>query len=137
MGNIVHFHQPAKDITCRADSDLVEGTFVVISGTEVDDLPLVRTAGAGERPYGVVVNSRRRGEDVLITRGGTVPLLAGGTVEPGDAISSDGSGRAVRATAPAHTRTDERATFGTYVAGIATTRAASAELVRGTLTLGA
>jgi len=137
MGNIVHHHHPAKDITCRCDSDVVAGTFVVVSGEETDGLPLVRTAGAGARPYGVAVSDRSRGENVLVTRGGMVPLLAGGSISAGDQLSSDSSGRAVRATAAAADFDGRTFTAATFVAGIATTRASSAELVRGTLTLGA
>lgn len=133
MGNVIHHHRPAKDITCRADSAIVAGTFVVLAGAEVDGLPLVRTAGAGARPYGVAISDQARGENVLVTRGGTLPILAGGSITAGDDLSSDASGRAVRATAVDF---DNRRA-ATFVAAQATTTASSAEMVRGTLTLGA
>lgn len=116
-------------VTCHAAGAVVGKTFVAVTadGT-TDSNPTVDTAGAGVQAYGVAGYDAARDAKVPVLRAPLhVPVTAGGEVRAGDLVSADSSGRAVRATPPAHTRTDERATFGTAVLGVALTDASSAE----------
>lgn len=83
--------------TFRASGTIAQNTFVAITSGG-----LVKTAGADDAPIGVAVLPAASAGNWttvdLLSKGGTMQVVAGGSVSAGDKLAPDSAGKAVSAT---------------------------------------
>lgn len=86
-------------ITCEAKGAIVGKTFVKLAAGSTAQRPVVETAGAGDRPYGVASWDVADKDSVTIVRRGVVSVTAGAalTVPVAVAVGADGKAVAVGA----------------------------------------
>jgi len=84
--------QPLKDGNRAAAVDLSGVQFRFV---DLDADALVTTSGAGDRPWGVLQNAPREGEEVATCVIGITKVRAGGEVSKGATVGVDAEGRAV------------------------------------------
>lgn len=67
-----------------------------------------------DRPLGVIQNNPKSGDAAAVMVAGETKIVAGGAINPGDSVGTDGSGRAVR-----KNETSTGADYGDFVIGVA------------------
>lgn len=84
----------------EADYSAKQYFFGYIDGTDTDKV--VISAGASEQPYVMLegVDGSAADKPVSIATGGRTKLKLGGSVAPGDLLTSDGNGKGIATTTP-------------------------------------
>jgi len=121
-----------SDFTFPAGSDLStkQFYFVVLNGSSQ-----LAVAGANVSVLGVLQDKpNAAGNGGQVRCFGITKVIAGGSITVNDKIASDGSGKAVKATAASVSAGTPEPLAGSYVAGIALNSAASGEYVSVLLT---
>ncbi|WNO25829.1 capsid decoration protein [Arthrobacter phage Altadena] len=92
---LFEFFSDSSAITCKAKGALTGKTFVKLAAGSTDQEPVVETAGAGDRPYGVAAWDVADGEHVTIVRRGVVTVTSGAALTVPAAIAVGANGKAV------------------------------------------
>lgn len=86
-------------LTCKCDEDDVrKGRFITVTDGE-NWPPLVHEADSGEKIGGTALKAGDNGDYIPVLLFGITKMYAGGVVAAGDAVKTDGDGRAVKALA--------------------------------------
>jgi len=102
---------------CGATTLIAKQYYIVKQHT---DGTLILAAAATDKIVGVLQNKPAVGSAGLVRIGGTTKVIAGGAINPGAWVTSDGSGKAVATT------TDKDVVFGKY---LGTAAAASGDII--------
>lgn len=95
------FYEPGSRLTAKAGAAVTGKRFVDISaGLSTDGNIVVSPASAKGKTIGVASHDVAEGKRVTIIGGGVVPVMASGTIEPGDEVGIATGGKAVKAEAP-------------------------------------
>lgn len=92
---LFEFFSDSSAITAKASGAIVGKTFVKLVAGSKDQEPLVATAGAGDRPYGVAAWDAASGEHLTIVRKGVVTVTAGAALTVPTAVAVGANGKAV------------------------------------------
>lgn len=93
---IVHY-QPGQNPTVKAAEDLTGGTFVTISADIDGRNPVVKTAVAGARVFGVAAHDVTKDGHVMVYRAGhIVTVKATGSIAAGDPVEAGAKGAAAK-----------------------------------------
>lgn len=92
---LFEYFSDSSAITCKAKGALTGKTFVKLAAGSTAQAPVVETAGAGDRPYGVAAWDVADGESVTIVRRGVVSVTAGAALTVPAAVAVGANGRAV------------------------------------------
>lgn len=103
---------------CGATSLATKQYYIVKQHT---DGTIIIAAAATDKFIGVLENKPAVGSAALIRIGGTAKVIAGGAINPGAWVTSDGSGQAIATT------TDKDVVLGMYIGSAA---AASGDLIQ-------
>lgn len=104
MANLTPYWDPADAITCHAETDVVGGKLVAVSGPAVGGNPQVGHAG-GSTPgltttvVGIATHDAAAGTKVTVARVGVWPLLAAANLSAGALVTAGTSGNAGSAVA--------------------------------------
>ena len=112
---------PMFDVTFPAAADLTAAQY---TGVKLDTNGAVVAAAAGDAQF-ILQNTPKSGTAARVRVHGISLALAGGTIAAGDRVTTDGTGKFVKATKAAVSGT---AVTGTSSVGIALKGAASGEL---------
>lgn len=92
-------YTPAQNVTVKAQGALSASTFVTISGDISGRNPLVKTAAAGNKAFGVPAHDVVDGGHVMVYRcGHIVTVKATGSLTAGDVVAVGANGKAVKLT---------------------------------------
>jgi len=90
----IPFWKPGQTVTGHAEADVLANRFVAVSGPRVDGNPQVSHV-AGARVAGVASVSKAAGSKVMFWADGVLAVEAGAALTAGQAVESDGQGRAI------------------------------------------
>lgn len=100
MPDMVPFHFPAQTLTCHASAAVTGRRFVNVSGAPTDDCPTVAHATNSDA-IGVAAQDAAINTKVTVFTVGHLEVESGGAIAVGAKVTSDGTGRAINATAGA------------------------------------
>lgn len=94
---IVHY-SPAQNITVKAQTPVKAGTFVQIAATLDGRNPVVKTAAAKSRAFGVPATDAAKDAHVMIYRSGhIVDVASTGSITAGSPVAVGANGKAAQA----------------------------------------
>jgi hypothetical protein len=92
---LFEYFSDSSAITCKASGAITGKTFVKLVAGSKDQAPVVATAGAGDRPYGVAAWDAASGESFTVVRKGVVSVTAGAALTVPTAVAVGANGKAV------------------------------------------
>jgi hypothetical protein len=104
------------DITLAAAADLSAKQFFLVT---VDSNGKAALSGAGEQSLGVLQNDPTSGKGAAVRVMGVTKVVYGAGVTAGDKVTSDASGKAIKATAASVSAGTPEPLAGSHVIGIA------------------
>jgi len=106
-----------RSFVCGATTMIAKQYYIVKQHT---DGTAILAAAATDKIIGVLQNKPAVGAAALVRFLGTTKVIAGGAINPGDWVTSDGNGKAIATT------TDKNVALGTY---LGTAAAASGDII--------
>lgn len=96
--NTVHeFFSSSDAVTATASAPIKGKTFVKLVAGSKEQVPMIATAGAGDRVYGVAGWDVAKDESVTVFRTGILSVTAGASLTVPSAITVGANGKAVAA----------------------------------------
>lgn len=100
LGEIVEKREDAETEICEvaASQTVTKGEAIKITGVTTNGARAkVQTAGAGDKAYGIAMETATAGKPVLVCRRGKVKVTFGGDITVGAAVKAGASGKLVAA----------------------------------------